>query len=548
MSNNNNLPIDIQYKKMLDWLIDRGLLYKTWNKNYKRVKNSIAAALSKESTCKAVKDYLENLSNIDENTNSSSDSESISENFTFFHANKVFDLYLAYCKDDSNERTVSKSLFNNYNDADLSTWDNITHAYKKNNIYMGEAARVMKQNTVYEIPALKKNIARVDKRIGDIDRKIAEYEKSITESKQNLISKCKELKIKGINYRPELTARAVDLVPALNNIQKDIQNSALENACEFYTVFSNYIFDPTALNEEMKEENKKKDIFGTIFQLINGKLIENNNNGTTSHEITMGDVSADIDWGNMMDQLDGTADVSSNAVDPNAVDIDWSSMLETTSGDQMASAITTTTDDNNNDNAVEIDWSSMVEIESEGASVGTGSNSNNNLLSSNFRQNVMNELMQLKTFYVHRIFEMSDESENSNSLLTSGDSNLPILIRNSNISTMKKYLKVINEIMDAMKESVLQQLLAIHSGGGAFDRIVNSLQAIDLQISKLGKLKDKILDERSILSQETRTCRSKVQKLVKETVQLKSNIENALSKHYKGRNVKIVGDINSLLM
>ena len=78
MSNNNNLPIDIQYKKMLDWLIDRGLLYKTWNKNYKRVKNSIAVALSKEATCKAVKDYLENLSNVDENTNSSSDSNSSS--------------------------------------------------------------------------------------------------------------------------------------------------------------------------------------------------------------------------------------------------------------------------------------------------------------------------------------------------------------------------------------------------------------------------------------------------------------------------------------
>ena len=88
--------------------------------------------------------------------------------------------------------------------------------------------------------------------------------------------------------------------------------------------------------------------------------------------------------------------------------------------------------------------------------------------------------------------------------------------------------------------------LVLHEPG--VDRIVNSLQAIDLQISKLGKLKDKILDERSILSQETRTCRSKVQKLVKETVQLKSNIENALSKHYKGRNVKIVGDINSLLL
>ena len=85
------------------------------------------------------------------------------------------------------------------------------------------------------------------------------------------------MKIKGINYRPELTARAVDLVPALNNIQKDIQNSALENACEFYTVFSNYIFDPTALNEEMKEENKKKPrkkgqgLFSKIVKTLTGQ-------------------------------------------------------------------------------------------------------------------------------------------------------------------------------------------------------------------------------------------------------------------------------------
>ena len=90
--------------------------------------------------------------------------------------------------------------------------------------------------------------------------------------------------------------------------------------------------------------------------------------------------------------------------------------------------------------------------------------------------------MQLKTFYVHRIFEMSDESETSNSLLISGDNKLPPLIRNSNIDTIKSYLNTVNEIMDSMKDSTLQQLLAIHSGGGAFDRIVNGLQAIDLQI------------------------------------------------------------------
>jgi hypothetical protein len=517
------------------------LLSKTWNKNYKRVKHSIGTALKKNATCESVKDYVQSVrSSSSGNSNESNNCD----NFTYFHAKKVFELYLAYCTEDSNERVISKSLFNNYKDEDLSTWDNITHAYKKNNLYMGEAARVMKQNMVYEIPAMRQNIARIDKRIGDIDRKISEYEKSITESKQTLIIKCKELKIKGVNYRPELLARAAELVPALNKIQKDIQEGDLQNACDFFVIFSNYIFDPTSSTVESKE-NRKNVTFNAIFKLIDGAIVESNNS-SGNHEISMGDVGGDIDWGNMMNQLDGKDVVSNDTpaiIDADGVGIDWSSMLETTSGDP---ATTTANDANSGNNEIEIDWSSMVEIEAEGTTVEYSNENSNPLSLSDFRQAIINELLQLKTFYNHRIFEMSDESENSNSLLTSGDNGLPALIRNSNIDTMTRYFNSVTKIMDAMKDPKIQQLLAIHSGGGAFDRIVNGLQAIDLQISKLEKLKEKILDERSILSQETRDCRSNLERLAKDTIELKTNIENALSKHYNGRNVKIVGDINSL--
>ena len=41
-----------------EWLTDRGLLSKTWNKNYKRLRNSIAAALKKDASCDSVKKYL----------------------------------------------------------------------------------------------------------------------------------------------------------------------------------------------------------------------------------------------------------------------------------------------------------------------------------------------------------------------------------------------------------------------------------------------------------------------------------------------------------
>ena len=96
-------------------------------------------------------------------------------------------------------------------------------------------------------------------------------------------------------------------------------------------------------------------------------------------------------------------------------------------------------DSSSNDVAVEIDWSSMLEVESQGITQDNLSQDKYILLSSDFRQSIMNELVQLKTFYVPRIFEMSDQSGNDNSFLTSGDSNLPQLIRNSNLNTMNSF-------------------------------------------------------------------------------------------------------------
>ena len=57
--------------------------------------------------------------------------------------------------------------------------------------------------------------------------------------------------------------------------------------------------------------------------------------------------------------------------------------------------------------------------------------------------------------------------------------------------------------MDSLTDSALQQLFA-YTGGAAFDRIVNDLQAIDLQVNKLRKLK-KLVEERSVYHKRQET-------------------------------------------
>ena len=199
-------------------------------------------------------------------------------------------------------------------------------------------------------------------------------------------------------------SRASDLVPALQVVHKDIQGSDLNLACKFYTIFSTYISDPTYFSGD--DVNMKTDTqFSAIKTLIEDEVNESigkTADAAATHELS--GVEGDIDWGDMMNQLGGGESSSANVDEGNSGEIDWSSMMSSTDigntvkGDSSSS----------NDVAVEIDWSSMLEVESQGTTQDNLSQDKYILLSSDFRQTIMNELVQLKTFYVHRIFEMSD--------------------------------------------------------------------------------------------------------------------------------------------
>ena len=190
---NKNLPIDIHYKKMLSWLLDRGKLQKGWNKSYRSVRVKVEAAL---------KSLPKGIGEVSKYVDETLDNGNVpEENFNYFHAKKVFEL----CKDSVEKdpsKSTAKSLLGYYKDQDLAAWDAIVYGYEKGNIHLGEAARVMKSNVEYEIPAIKQTLARIEKRIGEIDRKVVEVGKSIGESKNSLTEKCAALKIKGSIIAP----------------------------------------------------------------------------------------------------------------------------------------------------------------------------------------------------------------------------------------------------------------------------------------------------------------------------------------------------------
>jgi hypothetical protein len=517
------LPIDIHYKKMLGWLIDRGKISQGYNKQYAAIRTRLADALKSLPPYETLAAYVKQALN--------NDTLPV-ENFHYFHAKRLLELCVQAVDSDPS-KTTGKNLFNSYKDPDLAKWDSIVYDYERDNIYLGEAARILNANAEYEIPAIKDMLTQVEKRIGDIDRRQAEYDKSIKDSHASLQRKCAGLKIEGKSYRSELIARSVELRPLLNRIHRDVQLPAVQKALDFLLAFALFqnCGESTSESDSTDSAALRNDRFPHLLKLFDTPVPEDN--VVVMGQTAMDETAADeIDWG----MLDVASAEPSSANGDAGVEIDWSAMLEVES--------TPGPDQSEGGGGGEaIDWSSMLEVAEDSTAGDTADSTKEEvlLLSSATRRAVMNELMEVRSFFQHRLYEMADDT-NAQSLAKA-----PSFISMETVEGVTAHFDAIQVIIDAFNRTELQQLLAIHTGGGGFDRILNSLQSEDLHCSKLGKLANKLSNERSELSSKTRSLREKLSKIRESTIDLKTKVESSLSSQYDGRAIKIVGEINTLL-
>ena len=141
---------------MLGWLIDRGKISQGYNKQYAAIRARLADALKSLPPYDTLAEYVKQaLSN---------DTLPV-ENFHYFHAKRLLELCVQAVDSDPS-KTTGKNLFNSYKDPDLAKWDSIVYDYERDNIFLGEAARILNANAEYEIPAIKDMLTQVEKGLG----------------------------------------------------------------------------------------------------------------------------------------------------------------------------------------------------------------------------------------------------------------------------------------------------------------------------------------------------------------------------------------------
>uniref|UniRef100_A0A2P2KMK6 CDK5RAP3-like protein n=1 Tax=Rhizophora mucronata TaxID=61149 RepID=A0A2P2KMK6_RHIMU len=297
-----NLPIDITFSRLGEWLVDRKRIPADWRKRIVAIRARICKEFS--SLPKDIHPYFQTL-----------DPEGIG----YIEAKKIYDILVR-------ETPESRNIFGRLSGA-AGAWEAIVRALEKDYIYLGEAAQIIIQNVNYEIPYQKKQVQKIQQQLAELERKEADIKRSAALSAAKYTEACQELGLQGNNVRFELIETAKSLPSAFSKILEVINGDSMSQAIEYY---SNFVKDV--------HTEKDKSVRAVLLNLKDIHEKPPSLNVSAGSEIA--------DSANIQLHFDGSKDATGD-VDVAADNIDWDISVDGTQIDWDIGTVEET-DDNGN--------------------------------------------------------------------------------------------------------------------------------------------------------------------------------------------------------
>lgn len=529
--------------------MDRRIVPNKWLEQHKQIRDAIAAL------------YLE-LPLASEALSKFRSKKPSHEDLNYFDCKFIFQ-----CLEQSDEG-ASKNFFGQYTSPVLKRWSALIRQYQKNNVFAAETARIIAQNTAFEIPFLKKSIQQNEKQVADNNRKMADLTRSIAEYKRKLETSCADMGIAGENFREELRRLPMELPSLFDGVAKAICSDEIATAIEYHQALQAYLHDceiPVVVTESISSSSSKKKkkskkqveaaeepevttdepfelvlaphkFFAAIEELRNAsnELVE------TTATLDFEAEAAEISWDISLDGS-GTAEVG---------EIDWG--IETVASTEPAEITV-------DDAPVEIDWdittSDAVEPVNEVSApeaadvvepvpITTGQATRVGLLDDNeFRTRVLNDLLELRAFLRQRHVELSGSDSVAFANQFQGSSSL---LEQQSTAKIEELQAAVDGAVSLLTSKRLQQLVLIKTSERYLDRHVASLEMLTKHMDKCGREIHALEDKNVDLIDATKNVQPQINALVATTKKLKKELEAALPPLFKGYKVNIVGEVNSL--
>jgi hypothetical protein len=129
----------------------------------------------------------------------------------------------------------SKSFFGNYNDQLLYNWESLLRHYQRNNLSIADSAKGLLQISVYDIPALHKQLSSLDKQLQETHTREQALKDSRDRSKQHFAEECAKLRIPGRRIREELRSKLRKLPELYLAVLQGLNDARLLKLIEIYT-------------------------------------------------------------------------------------------------------------------------------------------------------------------------------------------------------------------------------------------------------------------------------------------------------------------------
>ncbi|GAB0096521.1 CDK5RAP3-like protein [Sergentomyia squamirostris] len=493
-----DIPIDIHTGKLQEWLVSRRVVGKEWHKIIPDIRNKINNAIR---DMPAHDDLVKLLSGA---------------HINYFHCLRIVEILKMTEVD-------TKNVFGRYGSQRMKDWQDIVRSYERDSVYLAEAAQILVRNITFEIPSLKKQISKFEQLSEEAAKKAKDMAKSQNAIRSEFNAVCSQLGIKGEKIKAELREKLEQLPQMYEGIASKTQS--LDKAVNLYgefcknkncleilrhvatsgnTTVYEYLYSEAPLSIEESPVD-----FGPEDQ---EDIVQD------SQEIYFGDDGGEIDFGSdeITLQTDG--------------DIDWGEGNETV---QDSGEI-------NFDISLE-ESGIVVEGAGQSGGIARGEEALNILDSPKYRDQFIDELMELEAFLKMRLYELTTSSDSSMISLTFQDE-----ISAQDTNTIQQMIVNVEVVLTNTLQPQLQYLHQVKHSPRYIDILSAKVKQKLIAIEKLKENENLSKEKSGKYLEEAADLRPDLAKAISHTKTLQQQIEADISKRYKNRIVNLMGGVNTI--
>lgn len=523
------LPIDIDYSKFLNWLVDRRRVARKWHASLKVARvllRSAAESMPSESSVAAPSCYFELIDVLN------------------IIGDNAADPPFPGCRE--------TDLFNRYSHPTCRAWAAARSSYENGCAFLAEAAQTLVRNTDVEAPAIRAEMSRLKEVLADCARRQGQTLRAAQDAKERFQASCEEFEIQyepGMDFHTEIRKyiglKAPELLRTAVAYAKDPAiNASLDYYCNFvgYTRCSDESNSNSdglgRSHDERNSANDRDSVCAVLRQVMESEtedIIKPDQSSkvhdatnvhallvdTNEAEATGGSTEAAellINWGIAVDSVGESASDPSEALETrDALGIDWLA-LTTYAGTESTSERSNSRADDNPKRAT--------------------------LTSSDFRTAYMNDLYELRTFLSQRSIESSGETKSSATLVLQQYSSLPADLRSVETSQIDRMSNAVEAAINCVSGSQARKLLRLNDDRDAVAQCARDISEKLLAAARVEENIETLNAKRLRTSEDLQALTPKFEALAATTRELIRRTEQCLEHYYRGRKVHILGEIN----